>query len=878
MSRTKRVNKTELNAFFLPSGFSVEGTGEEGNKWFNRFEKDKYKALYHLGFLKREEWFSPSVEFLHIISDKLITELSRYHGIEFERDRVQVILSEEENESLLEEVPFALGSEHVTGEWIRILWNNLLEVFRAEIKGFDGKVSLYFAQKNSNIHLAGRIFFHLVENEEEEYPFAFMATYSKKKPRGKKTLHTPLQNALKEFKNDDKKLIGLIASVVKTADQSPFIANLMESGELFSPIRLTVDEAYTFMKEIPLYEEAGIMCRVPNWWRKKTNSLKVSISVGDDKPSRVGLDAMLSFKPQLAFGDEQISEEQLREFLEMSEGLVKYKGKWVEVNRKKLTDALNAFESVRRKSGKNSLTLAEAMRLELNGERDLGLDDTDTEIEISNGEWFRKIRNSLTKPGQIKESDPVASFKATLRGYQTIGYNWLQNMSRFGFGACLGDDMGLGKTVQVIAMLEYIRTTRSGNALLILPASLMGNWQKEIEKFAPELTYKVLHKSAMKSGEEITIDENIFLHMTTYGMARRLEALRERTWDILILDEAQAIKNPGSQQTKSIKNIPAAMKIGMTGTPVENHLSDLWSLFDFLNPGLLGNRTEFSKFAKGLNADLRGYAKLRKMIQPFLLRRLKTDKSIISDLPEKIEVNEYAAMSKKQIALYKKLVKDIASKIEKAGGIERKGLVLSSIVKFKQICNHPDHYLGKEDFKTSASGKFEQLGEICRTIAEKRERILIFTQFREMTDPLSAFLTEIFEKEGFVLHGGTSVKKRTEMVEAFNSEKYIPYMVLSLKAGGTGLNLTAANHVVHFDRWWNPAVENQATDRAFRIGQKKNVIVHKFITRGTIEEKIDAMINDKKKLAEDVLSTGSEKWITEFNNDELMGMFRLGGV
>ncbi|MBE3101342.1 MAG: DEAD/DEAH box helicase, partial [Firmicutes bacterium] len=507
----------------------------------------------------------------------------------------------------------------------------------------------------------------------------------------------------------------------------------------------------------------------------------------------------------------------------------------------------------------------------------LAISTDEIDVSVSNGQWLRMMKESLIHPAVIKKVSPVPSFHATLRAYQEVGYNWLNQMSQFGFGACLADDMGLGKTVQVIAFLEYSRVHNGGQVLLILPASLIGNWQKEIEKFAPEMPCQILHKSDLKSSETLQIREGEFLYITTYGMAVRLETLKNRKWEYLILDEAQAIKNPGTKQTKAIKAIPAKMRIAMTGTPIENRLSDLWSLFDFLNHGLLGTTKEFTDFTKGLADNTIGYAKLRKMIQPFILRRLKTDKSIIADLPDKLEMNAYTTLSKKQIALYKQLIEQISEKLKESEGIERKGLVLSSIMKFKQICNHPDQYLGREEYKPEHSGKFEQLREICETIHEKRERVLIFTQFREMTEPISDFLSGIFSKEGFVLHGGTPVKRRNEMVNQFNSEHYIPYMVLSLKAGGVGLNLTAANHVIHFDRWWNPAVENQATDRAFRIGQTKNVMVHKFVTKGTIEEKIDAIIEEKQKLSGDILSSSGEQWITEYNNEELMKMFALGG-
>jgi non-specific serine/threonine protein kinase len=317
--------------------------------------------------------------------------------------------------------------------------------------------------------------------------------------------------------------------------------------------------------------------------------------------------------------------------------------------------------------------------------------------------------------------------------------------------------------------------------------------------------------------------------------------------------------------------------VALTGTPVENRLSDLWSIFDFLNAGFLGSVKEFSEYA-GTLKDSGSYAKLKKAISPFVMRRLKTDKSIIDDLPDKIEIKEYAGLTKKQRALYTGLVEDIKIKLEQTGesaGIERKGLVLAAIMKFKQICNHPDQYLGQSEYGEAHSGKFEILKEICETVYEKREKLILFTQFREITEYLTEYLAGIFNRDGLVIHGGTGIKKRTEYVDLFNSEEYIPFMVLSLKAGGVGLNLTAANHVVHFDRWWNPAVENQATDRAFRIGQTKNVMVHKFITKGTVEEKIDEIIDEKSGLANALIGSAGENWVTEMSNEELLDLFSL---
>ena len=411
--------------------------------------------------------------------------------------------------------------------------------------------------------------------------------------------------------------------------------------------------------------------------------------------------------------------------------------------------------------------------------------------------------------------------------------------------------------------------------LLIVPASLVGNWQKEAQKFAPSMELLVLHGRTSAVLEQMLREQPAFLTITTYGMASRIGALQETLWTAVILDEAQAIKNPATKQTKEIKKISAGMRIAMTGTPIENDLTNLWSLFDFLNQGLLGTPKEFHEYCKNLSDHPEGYAKLKAMVTPFMLRRVKTDKKVIADLPEKLEKIDYVTMSKKQVVLYRKAVAELESMLAEVDGMKRRGLVLATIVKLKQICNHPDQYLGQQAFLESESGKLQMLREICETIYEKRERVLVFTQFKEITEQLADFLTGIFHAKGYVLHGGIRAAKRTEMVEAFQGEDYVPFIVLSVKAGGTGLNLTKAGHVIHFDRWWNPAVENQATDRAFRIGQTKNVMVHKLVCQGTIEEKIDAMIESKKELAENVIGSGGEKWITELGNEELMSLFRL---
>jgi non-specific serine/threonine protein kinase len=606
---------------------------------------------------------------------------------------------------------------------------------------------------------------------------------------------------------------------------------------------------------------------MPDWWKKKYNTIKVSVGIGEKSPSHVGLNALLSFSPELSLGGEALTREELENLMSQTAGLSFLKGKWVEIDHEKLRAALEAYDAAETLSG-DGVTLLDAMRLQMGLGNINGLSAHDS-VEISNGKWLSSILTNLKAPERLANVDAGGEFKATLRHYKQNGLDWLATMKNSGFGALLADDMGLGKTVQILAHLEYLRQIGEYKTLLIIPASLIGNWKAETERFAPKLRYCVLHGNSTE-----IIQEDFDLFITTYGMAVRLESLNTQKWDMVILDEAQAIKNPGTKQTKAVKSMPASFHIAMTGTPVENRMSDLWSLFDFLNAGLLGTSKEFSNYAKNIQSN-EAYAKLRNVINPFILRRLKTDKTIISDLPDKVEMKIYGSLTKKQVVLYTALVKELAQTIDNLEGIERKGVVLASLMKFKQICNHPDQYLGQSVFDHTQSGKFKLLEEICETIHDKRERVLVFTQFREMCDPLSEYLETLFGKKGLILHGGTAVKKRAELVEKFNGDEYIPYMVLSLKAGGVGLNLTAANHVIHFDRWWNPAVENQATDRAFRIGQKKNVLVHKFVTTGTIEEKIDKMIEDKLKLSGELIASSGENWITEMDSKELMNLFRL---
>ncbi|MHA6482859.1 DEAD/DEAH box helicase [Paenibacillus sp. strain BS8-2] len=846
---------------------------------YKLFRSDSEAFLLELALKWQNETLSESLRFLQRIGTVFVKGMARHPELEGQRGAAVLPLEEEDVREWLADAPFLIGAQFLNHSFIEELWSSLHRAFEASVSRHNGSMAQWFADSGTTFQPAGRVYFHLVESKEgSEFPFSFMSTYAAEQQVAGKTRHLPLKQALVEYGENSSKLLELLATVHRAAEQSELISDLVESGDIFYPIGLSSEEAYVFLREVSLYEDAGVLCRIPKWWRSKSNSLKVNVSVGEKQPSRLGTDALLSFDADLWLGDEAVSAAELRQLLDEQEGLALIKGKWVEVNHKRLQQALDAYERAKQAADGSGLSIVEAMKLHMSAERVLKVDSDNVKVEVTNGQWLETVMDKLRQPNAIEALGSTGEdFQASLRAYQERGVSWLHMMKTLGLGACLADDMGLGKTIQIIALLNYIRSVRQERAFLVVPASLIGNWMREIDKFAPSLNYYVCHPSANKRiTQEDALDVRHQLVITTYGMLAKYDWLREQVWDMLILDEAQAIKNPGTKQTKLVKQIEASYRIAMTGTPIENRLGDLWSLFDFLNKGLLGTVKEFGDFTRGLRDTADGYGRLRQTVNPFILRRLKTDRTIITDLPDKIEMKTYATLTKKQVVLYNKLVKELQEKLLSAEeGIQRKGLVLAALMKFKQICNHPDQYLGQQVYAEPDSGKFARLREICETIYEKRERVLIFTQFKEVTEALRSYLEGIFQHKGLVLHGETPVGKRQELVEAFQGKEYVPFMVLSIKAGGVGLNLTAANHVVHFDRWWNPAVENQATDRAFRIGQQRNVIVHKFITQGTLEEKIDQIIEDKVRLSQEIVPDIQESWITEMDNDGLMDLMKL---
>lgn len=793
------------------------------------------------------------------------------------------------------QAPPMRGLEYLNASVLEQWWTALDAHVRAEIGVSPGGAAAYLREKNPLWRLVGRVTFHLAENKRDPaHPFAFMASYTSRLSSQGRPQHLPLGRALNEYAGARNRaaLVALLTPIHQAAQRIDWVKHLVESGDIYEPIAWMPNEAYALLRDLPALEESGLVVRVPDWWKRHSAPRpQVQVRIGEAPRSHLGMDALVDFNIGVALGDQQLSEAELRELMSSSGGLIRFRGQWIELDRQKLAAALEHWQRVEREAGKDGVSFFEAMRL-LAGTQLTGneVEDVPQAVRewtgIAPGEWLNKTLSELREPGA--SAAPLDDLKAALRPYQAAGAHWLRFTTGLGLGACLADDMGLGKTIQVLALLIQLRNRRQkarsdGHAsLLVLPASLIANWQSEIARFAPSVQTLVAHPSETDTDlqDSAALDSSAKqadLVITTYGMLVRLPSLRRRKWNLVILDEAQAIKNAGARQTRCVKELQSRARIALTGTPIENRLSDLWSLFDFLNPGLLGSAKAFGELVKAIQKQPhRDYSPLRTLVAPYILRRLKTDKRIIADLPDKTEVKAFCKLSAQQARLYEQSVRELSDAIARAEGIQRRGLVLAYLMRFKQICNHPSQWMGDGGYDPAHSGKFQRLAELCQELAERQEKALIFTQFREITQPLADFLHTIFGASGLVLHGATPVAKRREMVDSFQHEDGPPFFVLSLKAGGTGLNLTAASHVIHFDRWWNPAVENQATDRAFRIGQKRNVLVHKFVCRGTVEEKVDELIADKIALSNDLLDAGgAEKILTEMNDRELLRLVSL---
>jgi superfamily II DNA or RNA helicase len=787
--------------------------------------------------------------------------------------------TEAELASLVLTAPMMAGAEYLTPEILRSLWQETAAALNTSLTAAKTDLQSFLKALNPAWNLVGRVHFNLAENRRDDgAPFAFLATYTTRLSAQARAQHVPLGQALREYAGpaNRQKLLALLLPVQRAAETCAWLRPMVDEGEIYHPLRWTPGEAARLLTSVPDLERAGVMVRMPPSWRaNRPPRPKVTGTVGARKPSALGLDGVLDFQMAVTLDGETLTEKEIAALLSGTDSLVLLRGQWVEVDRERLERSIVQFREAEELAERDGLSFVAAMRMVAGAAVADEPGDVATAdwSQVSAGPWLAETLQNLRAPN-TNGTAPDPPLRGVLRPYQRDGLHWLQLLSGLGLGACLADDMGLGKTIQVLALLT---AQRGKPSLLVAPASLLANWAAEVEKFAPDLKIAIVHPSAM-TPEQIKAfsPDGLDLAITSYGSLLRIPALATIEWRHAILDEAQAIKNPNAKQTRAVKALKAASRIALTGTPVENHLGDLWSIFDFINPGLLGSAKQFSRYVKTLaDRETNQYGPLRELVRPYILRRMKTDKTIISDLPDKTEVKAWCGLTRKQAALYEQSVKDLEKALLETEGIERRGIVLAMLMRLKQICNHPSQWLHDNTWDEADSGKLVRLREIAEVVASRQEKMLLFTQFREMTAPLSEFLGTVFGRPGLVLHGETAVRGRRDLVQKFQDDETVPFFVLSLKAGGSGLTLTAASHVVHFDRWWNPAVENQATDRAFRIGQKRNVLVHKFVCRGTVEEKIDQLIESKQSVSDELLSGGGEVNLTEMKDAELLRLVAL---
>jgi SNF2 family DNA or RNA helicase len=689
---------------------------------------------------------------------------------------------------------------------------------------------------------------------------------------------------------------GRRASVLKRGDLNPkeFVLSSLgqalsicplieESLKTSAPSGCELDavRAHEFLTQKAMaLQQVGFGVMLPAWWTRKGTKVSLAMHAKVKGPRMSGSGGLsfgqiLKVDWEVALGDEKLTLRELHALAKLKAPLVKVRGQWVELRSEEIQAALEFWK----KKATGSATVRDIVQMSLQGTTKTAGGIALGDVEATG--WVGDLLAQLEGRAVFEELSAPQNFQGTLRPYQVRGYSWLTFLRRWGLGACLADDMGLGKTIQTLAMIQR-EWESNGNrpVLLICPTSVLNNWHKEAARFTPQLSVMVHYGIGRKKGAAFRrASRKQAIVIASYALLYRdLDHFKKVAWAGVILDEAQNIKNPETKQARAARSLDAEYRIALTGTPVENNVGDLWSLMEFLNPDFLGTQAEFKKtFFIPIQAsrDPDAAESLKRITGPFILRRLKTDKSIIVDLPEKMEMKVFCTLTREQASLYAAVVEESEEALESAEGIQRKGMILGTLSKLKQVCNHPVQFLGDNSSIPGRSGKLARLTEMIEEIMEVGDKTLVFSQFSEMGAILKRHLEETFGREVLFLHGAVPKKKRDQMVERFQADGHGPRIfVLSLKAGGIGLNLTAACHVFHFDRWWNPAVEDQATDRAFRIGQTKDVQVHKFLCAGTLEEKIDEMIEHKKDVAEKVVGKG-EGWLTELSNTQIKEIFAL---
>ena len=790
----------------------------------------------------------------------------------------------------LDSAPPIRGREYITESFLRSLLSGFVDYLVLESESRSILACEVIRSSSPEWRDVGRVAFHLAENRNSETrhfkPFVFLATFVVRLGADSAPKHVPLGSALKRFADDRQTLGSIMRSLERASSGSAFLRSLFDTKSLFRPCEWTAAEAYNFVHDSELFREAGIAVRYSNLWKSgKVSRLKANVMLDIGKRrGGFGSDSLIRFNVSAAAGEGVLTESELAEILKMPPSLIRIKGEWVDADTEKVAYLLNRWNAARDYAEFAGLTFMQSLRiLARAGIREdamptAPLDDELVSVTLSDS--FGGLLKSLLSASADDIPESPEGVACVLRSYQRAGVSFMYRASQLGCGVCLADDMGLGKTLQTICFISLLLSRDpASRVLIVVPASLLLNWRNEFARFAPSVCVGILHSSAR--GTENYCDPSSRVVLTTYSMLTRGREELESEFTAIVLDEAQNIKNPSSRQSLAARRLKGRVRIALTGTPIENSLTDLWSIFDFINPGLLGSMSSFREYVRSLeergkSGGRTDYSPLVRLVKPFILRRMKSDPLIAPELPAKCELKAFCRLTPFQIRLYSKLVDDLKRNLETATERERSTLVLSSLIQFKQLCNHPSQFTGNTEYLPERSGKFLRLIEIASEIASRGEKVLVFTQFRELTEPLADCLSGIFGRGGLILHGGVPVPKRMELVRDFQRPAGPPFFVITVKAGGTGLNLTAAAHVIHFDRWWNPAAEDQATDRAHRIGQTRKVIVHKLITEGTLEEKIDVLISGKKYLSESILS-GREpvKLIVDMSDSELLDLVKL---
>lgn len=767
--------------------------------------------------------------------------------------------------------------ENLPGEVLRKIWEKTREEILKALAENKGSLAEFMTRADPAWGRLGTIVIKLDDvMEDPARPFVLSTSYID----GITATRSVVSTSISVPVFGECRVPGLrrhLYELLRQAGQrSSVVQRLVESQEIFSPCGLIPRDAHAFVRDVPALTALGIEVALPRWWKDlKTPEIRVRTRIGSSAPKPIGIGPLLDLHTAYVVGDHELTEAEWRTLVRNNhDGLVYLRGQWFGAERSRIDAAIEAGKRVEDLRARGGVTYAEA--LELTGARLPGDESAanaapaPTPATFEPGPWLEAALAAVERQELRRDISPGVRLRADLFGYQRQGVAWLATLMEVGAGALLADDMGLGKTMQVIALIvSLLRREVAGPHLIVMPASLLANWQQEFARWAPTLSVGVAH-----GGSEF--DETPYVTLTSYGTLLRREALARREWGLVVLDEAQEIKNSRTRLAQAVKGLRSRMRVCLSGTPIENHLGDLWSIMDFLNPGLLGSEAEFAEWCNKLLQGADGLAPLRRRLRPFILRRLKTDPAIALDLPTKVEMTVYCGMTPLQADLYAQTYAAMQAEYKSASSSARQGIAFRVITRLKQVCDHPGLVLDGI-FDGNSSGKFLRLAELARSIAAGGDRMLVFTQYQEMAGPIAAHLERVLRRGGAVIHGDTPIKQRQKIVADFQAEDGPPFLVLTFGVGGTGFNLTAACHVILFDRWWNPAVENQAMDRAFRIGQTKGVVVHKFVCRGTLEERIDILLQRKHELAKGLFGNADDpdKALSHLSGEELFSLLAL---